>query len=115
MGYYIVTLNSLKGVTMDNLIDKNIVNSVDALDLIGGSIAKPLIEKGVSNFVGNGNFVSGGIKLITAIGVAKYGGNNRIAKSIAIGAGMDGAEDIIIASGVKMGISPTDDVDGGLF
>lgn len=100
---------------MENPIDRSIAKDIDAIDFVTGTIAKPFIEKGMSPIVGNGTFISAGAKLATAIAAAKYGGNNRIAKGIAIGAGQDGAEDAIIALGVKGGISPEDDVGGGVF
>jgi len=100
---------------MENPIDKSIVKNIDAIDFVSGTIAKPFIEKGVSQVVGNGNYISGAAKLGAALMTAKYGGNNRFAKAIAIGAGQDAAEDFIIALGVKAGIDPEDDVSGGVF
>lgn len=94
----------------ESVISKDIVKSIDAIDLIGGSITKPLVEGILSPVVGNGNFVSGVVKMGAAVAAAKYGGKGRVPKSIAIGAGMDGAEDLIIAIKGKIGgeaISPT--------
>jgi hypothetical protein len=100
---------------MENPIDKSIVKNIDAIDFVSGTIAKPFIEKGMSQIVGNGTFISAAAKLGGALMVAKYGGNNRFAKAIAIGAGQDGAEDAIIALGIRGGINPEDDVGGGVF
>jgi hypothetical protein len=100
---------------MTNPLDKNIVNSVDALDMVLGSIAKPIVEKTASTVVGNGNFVSGVAKLVGAGLAAKYAGNNRFGKAIAIGAGMDGAEDLIIALGSRVGINQTEQTSAGVF
>lgn len=100
---------------MTNPLDKNIVNSVDAIDMVLGSVAKPLVEKTASTVVGNGNFVSGAIKLVGAGLAAKYAGNNRFGKAIAIGAGMDGAEDLIVALGSRVGIQQTEQTSGGVF
>ena len=100
---------------MDNPIDKDIVKNVDALDMVGGSLAKPMIEKVVTPFAGNGTIMSGGLKLALAIGAAKYAGKGRIGKSLAIGAGMDAAEDIIVGIGMKGGIEPANQNDAGVF
>lgn len=97
------------------MIDKDIVKSIDAIDMVTGSIAKPFVEKIVSPVAGNGNLVSGAIKLVAAGMSAKYAGNNRFGKAVAIGAGMDGAEDIIIGFGAKTGIGATEQTSGGVF
>ncbi len=96
-------------------IDKNIVSSVDAVDMVLGSIAKPIVEKTASSVVGNGTFMSGAVKLIGAGMAAKYGGSNRVAKAIAIGAGMDGSEDMIVAMGAKVGVNQAEQTGGGVF
>lgn len=100
---------------MSNIIDKDIVKNIDAIDFVAGTIAKPFIEKGMSGVVGNGNYISGAAKLGAALAAAKYAGTGRLGKAIAIGAAQDGAEDLIIALGIKAGISATDDVSGGVF
>lgn len=100
---------------MDNPLDKDIVRSIDAIDMVTGTVAKPIVEKLVSQVAGNGNMVSGVVKLGLAMGAAKWGGSNRVTKALAIGAGMDGAEDIIISVGMKGGISPTTSTSEGGF
>jgi hypothetical protein len=74
-----------------------------------------LVEKVASGVVGNGTIMSGVAKIGTAFFVAKYGGNNRLGKAVAIGAGMDGAEDLVIGLTGKAGLQATDSVSGGLF
>jgi hypothetical protein len=96
-------------------VGKDIVKGVDAIDMVGGTLAKPLIEKVGSGIVGNGTIMSGAAKIATAFVVAKYGGDNRIGKSVAIGAGMDGAEDMVIALTGKVGLEASDTVSGGIF
>jgi hypothetical protein len=96
-------------------VGKDIVKGVDAIDMVGGTLAKPLVEKVGSGIVGNGTIMSGAAKIATAFIVAKYGGNNRIGKSVAIGAGMDGAEDMVIALTGKVGLESADTVSGGVF
>ena len=100
---------------MVNPLDNKIVSSVDAIDMVLGSIAKPIVEKTASTVVGNGNVVSGGLKLIGAGLAAKYAGNNRLGKALAIGAGMDGSEDLIIALGSRVGINQTEQTSAGVF
>ena len=96
-------------------VGKDLVKSVDAIDMVGGTLAKPLIEKFACPVLGNGTVMSGVAKIGAAFLVAKYGGNNRVGKSIAIGAGMDGAEDLVIGLTGKAGLEATDTVSGGVF
>jgi hypothetical protein len=96
-------------------VGKDIVKSVDAIDMVGGTLAKPLVEKFGSGIVGNGTIMSGVAKIATAFVIAKYGGNNRVGKSLAIGAGMDGAEDMVVGLTGKAGLEATETVSGGIF
>ena len=98
-----------------NMLDKDIVRSVDAIDLVLGSVAKPIVEKIVAPVAGNGNIVSGAIKIVGALAVTKYAGNNRLGKATAIGMGLDGAEDVIVSIGKRANIGPADNVSGGVF
>jgi hypothetical protein len=96
-------------------VGKDIVKGVDAIDMVGGTLAKPLVEKVGSGIVGNGTIMSGVAKIGTAFVIAKYGGNNRVGKALAIGAGMDGAEDMVIGLTGKAGLEAADTVSGGIF
>lgn len=96
-------------------VGKDIVKSVDAIDMVGGTLAKPFVEKLGSGVVGNGTIISGVAKIGTAFVIAKYGGNNRVGKALAIGAGMDGAEDLVIGLSGKVGLQAADTVSGGIF
>ena len=98
-----------------NVLDKDIVRSVDAIDLVLGSMAKPIVEKIVSPIAGNGNLVSGAVKIFGALAVTKYAGNNRMGKAAAIGMGLDGSEDVIVSMGKKANIGPADSTSGGVF
>lgn len=98
-----------------NVLDKDIVRSVDAIDLVLGSVAKPIVEKIVSPIAGNGNLISGAIKIVGALAVTKYAGNNRLGKAAAIGMGLDGSEDLIVSVGKRANIAPADNVSGGVF
>jgi len=75
---------------MTNPLDKNIVSSVDAIDMVLGSIAKPIVEKTASTVVGNGNTVSGGLKLIGAGLAAKYAGI-KITRATVVAMALSGA------------------------
>jgi len=99
----------------DGKLNRSIVNSITPMDMVAGSIAKPIIERAVSPVLGNGNFLSGATKLLGAGMAATYAGNGMIGKAIAIGAGMDGAEDIIIAIGNKAGLGTTESTEAGVF
>jgi len=100
---------------MSEILTKDIVKGIDAIDMVAGSIAKPLVEAVASRVVGNGNLISGVAKLGLAVVVAKYGGTGRVQKAIAIGSGMDGAEDIVIYGKTKLGGGATQSVSGGVF
>ena len=98
-----------------DIISKDLVKSIDAVDLVLGSIAKPLVEGLASGVVGNGNLISGVAKMGIAMAAAKYGGSGRVPKALAIGAGMDGAEDLILAIKAKMGGTTAAATSAGAF
>lgn len=92
---------------MTNPLDQKIANNVDIKDFVLGSLAKPFIEKAMAPVVGNGTLVSGIAKGAIALGAAKYGKGSTISKVIAIGAGLDAAEDGIVYATTKMGMKTT--------
>lgn len=96
-------------------VGKDIVKSIDAVDMVLGTVAKPMVERIAAPVVGNGTVMSGALKIIGAFGVAKYGGNNRISKAVAIGASMDGSEDIVLGLGSRVGLSGAEQTGGGIF
>lgn len=96
-------------------VGKDIVKSIDAVDMVLGTLAKPMVERITAPVVGNGTIVSGALKIIGAFGIAKYGGNNRISKAAAIGASMDGSEDIVLGLGSKVGLEGAAQTSGGVF
>jgi len=96
-------------------IGKDIVKSIDAVDMVLGTLAKPVVEKIAAPVVGNGTVMSGGLKILAAFGIAKYGGNNRIGKAAAIGAAMDGSEDLVLGLGSKIGLSGAETTSAGVF
>lgn len=96
-------------------IGKDIVKSIDAVDMVLGTLAKPMVERITAPVVGNGTIMSGGLKILAAFGIAKYGGNNRLAKAAAIGASMDGSEDIVLGLGSKVGLSGAETTSAGVF
>ena len=82
-------------------LNPSIVKSVDALSLVGGMAAKPIVEKLMSPVVGNGTFLSGIAKIGIAVAANKFL-PGKIGNIVAIGAGADGAEDLIMGiSGMK--------------
>jgi len=100
---------------MTDVLNKDIVKGLDPLDMVLGSLVKPAVEKLAAPVVGNGNLLSGGVKILGAFGAVKYAGNNRFGKALAIGAGMDGAEDVILGISSKLGVTATSSVSGGVF
>lgn len=53
-------------------------------------------ERVFSNFVGTGNFVSGGVKVGTALAIDSFM-SGTLAEGTALGVGVDGVEDLILA------------------
>lgn len=96
-------------------VGKDIVKSIDAVDMVLGTLAKPMVERIATPVVGNGTVMSGALKIAAAFGVAKYGGNNRIGKAAAIGAAMDGSEDLVLGLGSKVGLSGAAQTSAGVF
>ena len=96
-------------------VGKDIVKSIDAIDMVLGTVAKPMVEKIASPVIGNGTVMSGSLKILGAFGLAKYGGNNRIGKAAAIGAAMDGSEDLVLGLGSKIGLSGAETTSAGVF
>lgn len=98
-----------------SVIDKDIVSSVDPIDMVMGAITKPIVEKVVSPIVGNGNLLSGAAKFGLAFLSAKYAGRGRFGKAMAIGASLDGSEDLVVALGSKVGITAATETSAGVF
>lgn len=96
-------------------VGKDIVKNIDAIDMVLGTLAKPMVERIAAPVVGNGTVMSGGLKILGAFAVAKYGGNNRVGKAVAIGASMDGSEDIVLGLGARVGLEGAAQTSGGVF
>lgn len=94
-----------------NPVTKDVVPAVNPLELVLGMGIKPITEKAFSGVVGNGNFMSGGAKMIAAIMAQKYL-KGTIGNALAIGMGADGAEDIVVAltNGKIAGASQSDGI-----
>lgn len=91
---------------MANLISDKIAG-VDLVTLGLGGFSKYAGERLLSPMIGNGTFKSGAIKLIGAMAMQKFLGQNKYAKAVSLGLGFDGVEDIITqvvgASGFSIG------------
>lgn len=94
---------------MVDIINKDITTGgLNITELIGISIAKPVVERVSSKIVGNGTIVSGGAKVLGAFAAQQilpkqYGINNMVAGAL----GVDGAEDLIVSAGAKLGLGAT--------
>lgn len=83
--------------------DKKVTkNTPSYLDFVGGGVAKFAIQN-VSALtpIGDGNLVSGGVKLVGGYLVKEYAGGGLLGNSVAIGAAVDGIEDCILG-GIRL-------------
>ncbi|MEM5807183.1 MAG: hypothetical protein QW474_02245 [Candidatus Aenigmatarchaeota archaeon] len=60
-------------------------------DLILAGVVKYFVERLAANYIGNGNIVSGAVKL----GVAKFAGS-KLPKPLKLALAIDGTEDIVL-------------------
>lgn len=91
--------------TINNVVNKNIGLGLSPKDLLILAGAKIGSEKLTKPYLGNSNFKSGGLKLGVAIGAALLTKNKYI-RLIAVGVGLDGAEDLV-GAGVDMAEAKT--------
>lgn len=69
------------------------------LDFAAGGVAKIVIQNiSARTPMGDGNLVSGAVKLVGGYLVKEYAGGNLIGDAIAVGAAVDGIEDTIMGS-----------------
>lgn len=99
---------------VNNIFDKNITKGLDTVDLVGGMLLKPVAEVALSKVVGNGTLVSGLAKLGIAYASNKYIGGT-IGNIVAVGVGVDGAEDVAIQAATKLGIKAASPQSEGVF
>jgi hypothetical protein len=105
-----------RGIDMVDVINKDITTGgLNITELVGISIAKPIVERTSSKIIGNGTIVSGGAKVLGAFAAQKmlpeaYGINNIVAGAL----GVDGAEDLIVSVGAKAGLGTTAQQSEGL-
>lgn len=80
----------------DNIVNKKVGDfSIGEAFVIG--IMKSLLEQAHAPVVGNGNFLSGSVKLVEAWAVPKYLLKNDIGKNIGTALAVDAVEDILNA------------------
>ena len=94
---------------MAKFLGRKIGGGVPIDELLGAGILKPVLEGMLTPYVGNGNIMSGGLKLGTAIALPSVAGNGKIVRIAQLALGVDGAEDLI--RGALGGIIPA--IGGG--
>lgn len=83
-------------ITMASILNEDVgPTNVQTLAIAG--ITKYAGERAMTSVVGNANFVSGGVKLGTALVVDSFMDNN-MANGVALGIGVDGIEDLFTAT-----------------
>jgi len=94
---------------MAKFLGRKIGGGVPIDELLGAGILKPVLEGMLTPYVGNGNIMSGGLKLGTAIALPSVAGSGKIVRIAQLALGVDGAEDLM--RGVLGGIIPA--IGGG--
>lgn len=94
---------------MAKFLGKKIGGGVPIDELLGAGVVKPLLEGALTPYVGNGNLLSGGLKLGTAIALPSIAGNGKIVRIAQLALGVDGAEDVM--RGALGGVIPA--IGGG--
>lgn len=79
-------------------VNPKVTGGLDALELVAGMAAKPIVEKVVSPIAGNGTALSGIVKIGAAV-VANKAIKGKVGNTAAVAFGADGAEDLILAIG----------------
>jgi hypothetical protein len=94
---------------MAKFLGKKIGGGVPIDELLGAGILKPVLEGMLTPYLGNGNIMSGGVKLGAAIALPSIAGNGKIVRISQLALGVDGAEDLM--RGVLGGFIPA--IGGG--
>lgn len=80
---------------MATILGKKIGGGVPIDELLGAGVLKPVLEGMLTPYVGNGNIMSGGLKLGTAIVLPSVAGNGKLVRIAQLALGVDGAEDLM--------------------
>lgn len=94
---------------MAKILGKKIGGGVPIDELLAAGVLKPILEGMLTPYVGNGNIMSGGVKLGAALALPSIGGNSKIVRISQLALGVDGAEDLM--RGVLGGFIPA--IGGG--
>jgi hypothetical protein len=94
---------------MAKILGKKIGGGVPIDELLGAGVLKPVLEGMLAPYLGNGNIMSGGVKLGAAIALPTVAGNGKIVRIAQLALGVDGAEDLM--RGVLGGVIPA--IGGG--
>ena len=63
--------------------------------LAAAGIAKPFMESALTPIIGDGNTISGAVKLIGGVGVNQFAGRGIVQDAVSIGLVVDGIEDLL--------------------
>jgi hypothetical protein len=80
---------------MAEIFGKKIGGGVPVDELLGAGALKPILEGMMTPYVGNGNVVSGAVKLGAALALPTIGGSGKIVRITQLALGVDGAEDLM--------------------
>jgi hypothetical protein len=94
---------------MAKVFGKKIGGGVPVDELLGAGALKPIIEGMLTPYVGNGNIMSGAVKLGAALALPSIAGSGKLVRIGQLAIGVDGAEDLM--RGVLGGVMPA--IGGG--
>jgi len=94
---------------MTEIFGKKIGGGVPIDELLGAGALKPIFEGMMAPYVGNGNVVSGAVKLGGALVLPAIGGNGKFVRITQLALGVVGAEDLM--RGLLGGVIPA--IGGG--
>lgn len=95
---------------MAKIFGKKIGGGVPVDELLGAGALKPIIEGMLTPYLGNGNIISGAVKLGGALVLPSVGGNSKLVRITQLAIGVDGAEDLM--RGLLGGVMPA--IGGGV-
>jgi hypothetical protein len=81
--------------TMARILGKKIGGGVPVDELLGAGVLKPVFEGALAPYVGNGNVISGGVKLGAALALPSIAGSGKFVRITQLALGVDGAEDLM--------------------
>ena len=91
------------------------IAGLDLLTLGIAGLTKYAEERALTPLIGNASFMSGAVKIAAALVIQGTAKENKYAKAVALGFGVDGVEDLITAGLNMVGFGANGGNQGGLI